>query len=514
MWRPTEIGWPERRTLMTVLALAFVLGACGGDEPPSGPNPNPNPNPQTGFIQVSTATSGGDLDPDGYTTSMDGNSGRSIGLNGVITFTDVAVGQHQVELSGLAANCSVSGTNPVTVTVTDNATAQASFAIACQGLPRGSLDLAATTSNNFDPDGFLVRIDGVTVDTLPVNGAVTIDSVAAGSRQLELTGIAANCVVQGQNPRTVSVPDGGTASAAYTVTCTAPPDGRIIFAGLGQTNLRLDVMNADGTGQFTLYPEGTDCCREVAWSPDGSKIAVTLYDQTNTSQIYVMNKDGSGLTRLRTNSSDEFSPAWSPDGSRIAFVSWSGLGMAQILVMNADGSGVTKLTSDPTLHSYDPTWSPDGSKIAFAKGPNGQGDRSIYLMNADGTNVVTLTGPNPICSGGVNQGLPEWGDDNPRWSPDGSRIAFVRNENCDQPNSDPLSPQGPADVLLMDPDGTNMVNLTSGHGTGWETWPRWSPDGSRILFTSETEYLFVMNADGSGRTPLQAGSWSRADWGP
>jgi len=415
---------------------------------------------------------------------------------------------------GLAANCSVTGDNPDTVAVTADSTAQASFAIACQGLPRGTLDLTATTGNNFDPDGFLVRIDGVTVDTLPVNSAVTIDSVTAGSRQLELTGIAPNCVVQGQNPRTVSVPDGGTASESYTVTCTSPADGRIIFVAEGANGRTLDVMNADGTGQFTLYDcPGVGCLYPV-WSPDGSKIAVALWpSNSNDWQIHVMNKDGSGLTRLRTNSSSQYSPAWSPDGGRIAFVSQSGSQMAQILVMDADGSAVTMLTNDRALHSYDPSWSPDGSKIAFAKGPNGQGDRSIYLMNADGTNVVTLTGPNPICTGGFNQGLPEWGDDNPQWSPDGSRIVFVRNENCDQPNSDPLFPQGPADVLLMDPDGSNMVNLTSSHGSGYETWPRWSPDGSRIMF-SDTYGLFVMNADGSGRITLPATSWSVVDWGP
>jgi len=85
----TTTKQPKSQALVLVLVLAFALGACGGDEPPSAPNPQPPPGPnptptppQTGFIQVSTATTGGDLDPDGYTTAMDGNSGRSIGLNG------------------------------------------------------------------------------------------------------------------------------------------------------------------------------------------------------------------------------------------------------------------------------------------------------------------------------------------------------------------------------------------------------------------------------------------------
>jgi len=88
MCRLTEIGLPARRALLPILALALALGACGGEEPPSapnpppGPNPTPNPIPQTGLIQVSTATTGADFDPDGYTTAMDGHSGRSIGLNG------------------------------------------------------------------------------------------------------------------------------------------------------------------------------------------------------------------------------------------------------------------------------------------------------------------------------------------------------------------------------------------------------------------------------------------------
>ena len=81
--------------------------------------------------------------------------------------------------------------------------------------------------------------------------------------------------------------------------------------------------------------------------------------------LYVMNADGSGQTRLTTSSADDVDPAWSPDGSRIVFQAYRN-GQAEIYVMNADGSGQTRLTN----HSdYDgqPAWSPDGTQIAFVR---------------------------------------------------------------------------------------------------------------------------------------------------
>ena len=87
-----------------------------------------------GALTVSTSTTGADLDPDGYTVTVDGTQSQPIGDNASVTFPDVAAGDHSVGLSGIASNCSVSGANPQTVTVSSNSTASTTFEVSCRAI--------------------------------------------------------------------------------------------------------------------------------------------------------------------------------------------------------------------------------------------------------------------------------------------------------------------------------------------------------------------------------------------
>src|SRR5205814_350114 len=121
------------------------------------------PPPQTGNLTVSTSTSGSNIDADGYTVTVDGGASQAIGTNGSVTFTGLAAGSHSVALSGVAANCSVSGANPQTVNVPSGGTATASFTVSCAPTGGGTGTLTVTTSttgSDLDPDGYTVTLDG------------------------------------------------------------------------------------------------------------------------------------------------------------------------------------------------------------------------------------------------------------------------------------------------------------------------------------------------------------------
>ena len=177
-------------------------------------------------------------------------------------------------------------------------------------------------------------------------------------------------------------------------------------------------MNADGSGKTRLTDNSADDKTPI-WSPDGRRIAFTSNRDGNF-EIYVMNADGSGQTRLTDNPAVDRYPSWTQGTptpaattvaqthSRIVFSS-NRDGNSEIYVMNADGSGQTRLTISPG-DDTEPNWSPDRRRIVFSS--NRDGNWEIYVMNADGTEQTRLT-DNPAA------------DKGPSWSPDGGRIAFM-----------------------------------------------------------------------------------------
>ena len=174
-------------------------------------------------------------------------------------------------------------------------------------------------------------------------------------------------------------------------------------------NIEIYVMNADGSGQTRLTSgSAINCC--PSWSPDGTKIALSSVrddDVSRSLEIYVMNADGSNRTRLTNNWYNDWHPSWSSDGTKIAFSSARD-GNHDIYVMNADGSNRTRLTDNSAI-DLNPSWSPDGSMIAFSSDRDGKMGRwtvpnEIYVMNADGSNQTRLTN-NPA------------DDTEPSWSP-------------------------------------------------------------------------------------------------
>ena len=280
------------------------------------------------------------------------------------------------------------------------------------------------------------------------------------------------------------------ADLAANVELDVDVEGRIVFSVDGD----IWTMNANGSKR-TLLADGAN----PVWSPDGKKIAFTRDVEDSSSsasasaspasasrvgtlpQLYVMNADGSNLTKLLERNA--FEPTWSPDGKRIAFssIEWmafeTGAVAAQIYVTNADGSGTPKrLTAVPpdTLEEHrSPAWSPDGTKIAFVSDVGG-----IYVINASGREGGANK-PRPLLSG-VRSLSPR------AWSPDGTEIAFVEYGNV-------------PDIYKLNVSSLKKVRLTKGPGE--EGPPTWSPDGTKVAFPRSGR-IYVMNADGSDPTPV------------
>src|SRR5436309_8125422 len=139
-----------------------------------------------GDLNVTTATTGSDPDPDGYTVTVDESVSQAIETNGNVTFRGLSAGSHAVALSGVAPNCSVGGGNSQTVTVPSGGTATTSFTITCT-TPPGDLTVTTSTSGSSQPSGYTVTVDGSQSQAIGTNSSVTFTNVAAGSHSVALT---------------------------------------------------------------------------------------------------------------------------------------------------------------------------------------------------------------------------------------------------------------------------------------------------------------------------------------
>src|SRR5207302_9691 len=138
----------------------------------------------TGTIEIKAATSGADVDPDGYTVQVDGGTTAALAVSGTTRFEGLSAGSHTVTLAGAATNCPVAADNPRTVSVTTGAvtrdTARTKFQVTC-GAATGSIQVTTATSGiDLDPNGYAMQIDGGSLRLLLGAGTVTIDGLAGG----------------------------------------------------------------------------------------------------------------------------------------------------------------------------------------------------------------------------------------------------------------------------------------------------------------------------------------------
>jgi hypothetical protein len=182
----------------------------------------------TGSIDVSVATTGDGSDPDGYALLLDGSEGGTIAVNATTSLAGLPPGSHTIGLTGIAANCQLAGANPQGVTIIAGQSLPVSFSLTCSnpGPSAGTIQVTTSTGGAVpDADGYGVSVDGGSSQPVGANGSLSLPNIAAGPHLVQLSGVASNCTVSGDNPRAVTMPAGGTLTVAFTVSCSTPPAG-------------------------------------------------------------------------------------------------------------------------------------------------------------------------------------------------------------------------------------------------------------------------------------------------
>jgi dipeptidyl aminopeptidase/acylaminoacyl peptidase len=232
----------------------------------------------------------------------------------------------------------------------------------------------------------------------------------------------------------------------------------------------VEIVDLDGNalGRVSGLPEEA---YGLSLSTDGSTIAFVTADGRAQTQIATIGTDGAGMRVLTTEGIEASMPAWSPDGTMIAFEGVDAGIVSDIYVMNADGSDVRQLTDDPAYDQY-PQWSPDGFTIAY----DNSGDRTESDPQYSSTTDIWTV---PVTGGTPTRLTTTAGPDaHPSYSPDGNRIAYFRQDG----------------IWVMDADGAHPHRILKVAGFT----PRWSPDGTAIAFTTyDDSYRPFVNFGGT-----------------
>lgn len=281
------------------------------------------------------------------------------------------------------------------------------------------------------------------------------------------------------------------------------PNGKIAYQSTQGSDFYVNeiyTMDGDGKHQVRLtYNEFDDA--SPVFSPRGDLIAF-LTDRGAGYDIYLIKPDGTGERPLRDAAhggplaTDNLQ--WSPDGTRILYAVGGKMTVVQVLASDGSYSDapVQNLSESAPDFAFDnnPAWSPDGSKVAFISRNCDFCIPDVFVVNADGSGRAQLT-TNPEAEFGVT------------WTPDG-RVAYGSWRVF------------PTNSYVINTDGTNEQPLTNAVSNTIN--PVWSPDGTRVVFGSDGPAaaprggLYVMNADGSGLKFLtdEANGGGKTFWSP
>lgn len=287
----------------------------------------------------------------------------------------------------------------------------------------------------------------------------------------------------------------------------SPDHRRIAFLKEKGALRTLWVMQADGSGERIV---SSGDVLDFDWAPNSQELAIALFedDSSDNGGIYIVSIGGDPPQRVSDEGSE---PDFSPDGERIAFsatLADSAPFAVDVYVVNRDGTGLTNVTENPAHHSAaQPSWSPDGSRIALTNtiddptaDEGGPYTSQVYVMNPDGTDAARISESDKTYK------------IRPTWNPVGSLVAY--GTECDMDYCFAWD-----EIAVAVADGSEERLLTDTRGR-FERGVAWSLDGSRLVFaawrrSSTNSNLFTISPDGSDEERLVGDRTFRAgspDW--
>ena len=274
-----------------------------------------------------------------------------------------------------------------------------------------------------------------------------------------------------------------------------PADAYVSYLTGREKATRFNLINVN-TGEIRQIELGVESIYSYDWSPDGQKIVLD-----DGHDVYTVNADGSGLEQL-TQSTEQVhysAPDWSPTGAQIALIEWTD-GGARLAVIDSDGSFFRRLMKQPDIVRGELVWSPDGRYIAL---------NSVATL-VDDSLVVDVTACSQRPDQCLDSGITLSGTFSD-WSPDGHRALLSGGTFSSSLSIDEIA------VQLADPQCHEQPYIPCAMGISLNInthWPanavntvypydsdgHWSPDGKRIVFTSNRSgggEIYVIDTDGS-----------------